>query len=313
MNGLVGLKPTVGLVSRTHVVPISASQDTAGPMARTVADAAALLSALAGSDPADPATLEADARKADYLAALDPAALRGVRLGVLRYPRTPQTDAVFETALKALTAAGAILVEVPLPDEDAIDAAERIVLRAEFKAGIDAYLATTPPTVKTRSLDDLIAFNAAEPRETALFGQETFIEAAKAPPLTDPEYRQALETGRRLAGPEGLDRMLAVADVQALVAASGGPASIVDPVNGARWLGSPSTWPAVAGYPHLTVPMGQVSGLPVGLSFIGTKWSEARLLGFGAAFEAAAGARVAPAFPPSVAVRPEFAAAYDPK
>lgn len=314
MNGIVGLKPTVGLVSRTHVVPISASQDTAGPMARTVADAALLLTAMAGSDPADAATAEADAHRADFVAGLDAGALKGARLGVLRTMagRSPQTDAVFEAALETLKAAGAVLVEVKAVDEDPVDKAERIVMGVEFKAGINAYLASTPATVKTRTLDDLIAFNAAEPRETALFGQEIFLEAAKAPGLADADYLKALETGRRLAGPEGIDRMLAEAGAVALIAPSGGPASIVDPVNGSRWLGSPSTLPAVAGYPHLTVPMGYVSGLPVGLSFIGAKWSDGRLLSLGYAFEQAAKVRVAPTFPGSVAVRPEFATAYAP-
>ncbi|MFN3521930.1 MAG: amidase [Phenylobacterium sp.] len=315
MNGIVGLKPTVGLVSRTHVVPISASQDTAGPMARTVADAALLLTAMAGTDPADPATAEADAHAADFAAGLEPGSLKGARLGVVRYlaGRSPQTEALFDRALEALKSAGAVLVEVELPDETPVDEAERIILGAEFKAGVDAYLATTPPQVKTRSLADLIAFNAAEPRETVLFGQEVFEQAAGAPGLTDPTYLQALDSGRRLAGPEGLDRVLAAAGVEALVAPSGGPASVVDPVNGGRWLGSPSTWPAVAGYPHLTVPMGAVSGLPVGLSFIGPKWSDGRLLSLGYAFEQATQARVTPSFAPSISLRPEIAAAYAPK
>lgn len=312
MNGVVGLKPTVGLVSRTHVVPISASQDTAGPMARTVRDAALLLSAMAGADPADPATAEAGAHRADFAAELDAGSLKGTRLGVLRTMagRSPQTDAVFEQALEALKAAGAILVEVKAPKEDEVDKAEGVVLRAEFKAGLNAYLATTPAAVKTRTLDEVIAFNAATPRETALFGQETFEEAAKAPALDDPAYLTALETGRRLAGPEGIDRMLAEYDVAALVAPSGGPASMVDPVNGSRWLGSPSTLPAVAGYPHLTVPMGYVSGLPVGLSFIGAKWSDGRILSLGYAFEQATKVRVNPTFPASVSARPEIAGAY---
>ncbi|WP_374571692.1 amidase [Phenylobacterium sp.] len=315
MNGIVGLKPTVGLVSRTHIVPISASQDTAGPMARTVADAAALLTAMAGSDPADPATAEADAHRTDFLAGLDAGSLKGARLGYVRSmtERSPKTEAVFDKALETLKAAGAVLVEVKLPDETPVDKAEDVVLHAEFKAGIDAYLASTAPDkVKTRTLDDLIAFNAATPRETVLFGQEIFEEAAKAPALTDPAYKTALETGRRLAGPEGIDKVLAEANVEALVLPSGGPASVVDPVNGSRWLGSPSTWPAVAGYPHLTVPMGYVSGLPVGLSFIGPKWSDGRLLSLGYAFEQAAPARLAPAFPPTVSGRPEYEAAYAP-
>lgn len=317
MNGVVGLKPTVGLVSRTFVVPISPVQDTAGPMTRSVADAAALLTAMAGSDPADPATREADARKTDYLAGLDAHALRGARIGVVRSlaGRSPQIDAVYEQALAALKRAGAVLVEVKGPDEALaaqLGAAEGDALRAEFKAALNAYLATTPPAVRTRTLDELIAFNAHEPRETPLFGQEIFEQSAKAPAITDPAYLDKRAAARRLAT-EGLDRLMAEAKVEALVAPSGAPPGAVDPVNGMRGFGSPSSLPAVSGYPHLTVPMGQVSGLPVGLSFIGPAWSEARLLALGYAFEQATHARRDPGFPASVSLRPEIAHAYDPR
>lgn len=317
VNGLVGLKPTVGLVSRGRIVPISPVQDTAGPITRTVADAAAILSVIAGSDPADPATAEADAHRADYVAGLDARALAGARIGVLRglTGPSPGADAVFEQALAALRAAGAVLVEIKPPDDATraqLSNAEGAALRAEFKAAIDAYLAAAPAAVTSRSLDDLIAFNAATPAETALFGQETFELAAKSPALSDPAYRDLRATALRLAGPEGLDRMLREAQVEAIVAPSGGPASVIDPVNGGRFLGSPSTLPAVAGYPHLTVPMGEVSGLPVGLSFIGPKWSDARILALGYAFEQATHARREPAFLPSVAARPEIARAYRP-
>ena len=312
MNGVVGLKPTVGLVSRTYVAPISESQDTAGPMTRTVADAAAILTVIAGSDPADPATREADARRADYVMALDSRSLKGARIGVMRMTgRSPQTDAVYEKALAALRAAGAELVEVKAPDLDLIDAAEDEVLRTEFKAGVNAYLASTPAAVKTRTLSDLIAFNAAEPRETALFGQELFLQSEKSKGLQDPAYLKARADGKRLAGPQGIDRMLAEYKVDVLVAPSGGPASVNDPVNGMRWIGSPSILPAVSGYPHLTVPMGNVLGLPVGISFIGPAWSEAQLLSLGFAFEQATKARVEPTFPRSIAERPEIKAAYD--
>jgi amidase len=315
-NGVVGFKPTLGLVSRTFVVPLSAEQDTAGPMTRTVADAAALLSAIAGSDPADPATREADARKTDYLAALDPRSLQGARIGVLRMnaDRSPQADAVFETALAALRRAGAVLVEVKGPSAaqmSEMSDAEDEALHVEFKAAIDAYLAATPPGVRTRTLADLIAFNAGEPAETALFGQETFERSAKSPPLTDPGYRAKRATARRLAGPEGLDRMLREADVEVLVGPSGGPASVVDPINGSRGTGSYASLPAIAGYPHLTVPMGAVAGLPVGLSIIGPAWSDARVLSLGYAFEQATHARIEPQFVTSVSARPEIARAYD--
>lgn len=315
LNGVVGLKPTVGLVSRTRIIPISASQDTAGPMTRSVADAAALLTVIAGADPADPATAEADARKTDYVKALDPGALKGARIGVLRGPRgrSPQTDALFDKALATLADQGAVLVDVQPLDETALSAAESQVLSVEFKAGVNAYLASTDPAkVKVRTLADLIAFNAGTPRELALFGQEIFERSQAGPGLDDPAYLKAKAEARRLAGPEGIDRLLATAKVDALVAPSGGPPSIVDPVNGARGIGSPSSPPAAAGYPHLTVPMGAVQGLPVGLSFIGPAWSEARLLSLGYAFEQATHARATPTFKASVAVDPDIAQAYAP-
>ena len=316
-NGIVGLKPTVGLVSRTFVVPISPQQDTPGPMTRTVADAAAVLSAIAGSDPADPMTAAADSHKVDYLAGLKPDALKGARIGVLRMTqgRSPQTDAVFETALDALRKAGAVLVEVKGPDDaslNAISANEGEALRIEFKAALNAYLATTPPAVKTRTLADLVAFNAHEPRETPLFGQEVFEQAQTAPPITDAAYLDKRAKAVQLAR-AALDKMLSENNVEALVGPSTGPASIVDPVNGSRSLGSYSTLPAVSGYPHLTLPMGQVTGLPVNVSFLGPAWSEARLLALGFAFEQATHARFDPLFLPNIAARPEVAKAYDPR
>jgi amidase len=316
MNGIVGLKPTVGLVSRRYIVPISPEQDTAGPMTRTVADAAAVLSAIAGSDPGDPATREADAHRTDYLAGLNPGALQGVRIGVMRgvVRNSAPTEAAYDAALAALKKAGAVLVAIELPDRkvlDEIGAAESDALSAEFRAAIDGYLATTPPSVTVRTLDALIAFDKAEPRETPLFGQEIFERAAKAPALGDPAYLARRDSARKLAR-QALDRMLAGNDVAALVAPTGGPPSIVDPVNGSRTFGSPSTLPAVAGYPHLTVPMGSAQGLPLGLSFIGPAWSEARLLGLAFAFEQATRARRDPTFVPSLAARPDVGRAFDP-
>lgn len=315
MNGVVGLKPTVGLVSRTHVVPLSPEQDTLGPITRSVSDAALLLTAMAGSDPADPATAEADARKTDYTR-LEVGALKGARLGVLRINqgRSPGTDAAFETALTALKAQGAVIVELAPPSREdlaAIAADEIVALKTEFHAAIDAYLAQTPPAVRVRSLADLIAFNRADPRETALFEQELLEDSLKTPDLTDPGYKlqrhRATDTSRAL-----LDRLLAQSGgVDAIIAPTSGPAPVIDPVNGALGLGSVSMLPAVSGYPHLTVPMGAVSGLPIGLSFIGPAWSEARLLSLGAGFEQATHARVEPEFPRS-ARQAENARAYDP-
>jgi amidase len=318
INGVVGFKPTVGLVSRTFIVPISAEQDTAGPIARTVRDAALVLTVIAGSDPADPATREADARKTDYAATLDVNSLRGTRIGVLHgtVGGSAKTEAVFEKALAALRAAGAVLVDVSLPPQPQmakISDAEDAALKSEFKAAIDVYLAASAPAVKTRSLDQLIAFNAATPAETPLFNQEIFEAAAKAPPLTDPGYRQMRADAKRLAGPDGIDKILADAKVEVIVAASGGPAGIVDPVNGTRGLGSVSSLPAIAGYPHLTLPMGQVMGLPVGIAFIGPAWADARVLSLGYAFEQATHAWTPPQFLPSVAARPEISKAYDPR
>jgi amidase len=275
------------------------------------------MNAMAGSDPVDPATREADAHKADYLAGLRPDALAGARIGVLRMTagRSPQTDAVFEEALAALRKAGAVLVEVKGPDEatmNGISASEGEALRIEFKASLNAYLASTPAKVKTRTLDDLIAFDTKEPREMPLFGQEIFEQAAKAPPSTDPAYLEKRATVRRQAR-EALDKMLGDNNVEALVGPSTGPAFMVDPIDGSRSLGSYSSLPAVSGYPHLTVPMGNVVGLPVNLSLIGPAWSEARLLAFGYAFEQATHARIDPQFLPNIGARPEYAKAYDPR
>jgi amidase len=315
MTGIVGLKPTVGLVSRTHIVPITAAQDTAGPMTRTVADAAAVLAAIAGSDPADPATAQADARKADYLAALDREALKGARIGVWHAwkGRSPRTDAVFEAALETLKAQGAVLVELEGPADavmTAIGQAELQLMTADFGPALDAYLATTPAAVKTRTLADIVAFNRAEPRELALFGQEIFEEAAALP--DDPDRAKKRADLTRLSR-ETLDGMLAEQKLDAIVSPSGGPPSIVDPVNGGMFFGSPSRLPAVSGHPHLTVPMGYVLDLPVGISFLGPAWSEPRLLALGFAYEQASRARREPQFPPHVGSRPEVGRAYDPR
>lgn len=304
INGLVGLKPTVGLVSRTHIVPISHSQDTAGPMTRTVTDAALILTAIAGSDPADPATKEADARKTDYAKGLDRNALKGVTLAVARFYTgySPGTDAVFEQALKDLKAQGATLVDVKDFDEGPIGKAEGVVLYTELKVDLNAYLASTDPAkVRTRTLADLIAFNKATPKELEWFGQESFEKAEATKGYDDPEYIKAVADGKRLAGPEGIDRILKDTGAVAIVAPTTGPAWTIDPLNGDHYGGSSTTLPAVAGYPHLTVPMGQVGGLPVGLSFIGPAWSEARLLNLGYAYEQATHRRIEPKLLPTVA------------
>jgi amidase len=305
VNGVVGLKPTVGLVSRTHVVPISHTQDTPGPMTRDVRDAALLLSVIAGSDPADAATAPADAHKTDYLAGLKPDALKGVRIGVMRFAAGfhPETEHVFAQALATLAGAGAVLVEIDkFPHDQKLGKFENIVLMTELKVDLNAYLATTAPErVKSRTLEDLIEFdkaNAAE--EMPLFGQNQFEIAEATKGLDDPDYLTAKADAHRLAGPEGIDAMLAANNVAVLVAPTLGPAWLIDPVLKDKSTGGGAGGPAaVAGYPHLTVPMGAVDGLPVGLSFIGPAWSEARLLAYGFAFEQAAHARRPPTYRPT--------------
>lgn len=305
INGLVGFKPTLGLVSRTHVIPISHSQDTAGPMARSVKDAALVLTALAGSDPADPATREADARKTDYAAGLTPDYLKGVRIGVLTDRRggNARVHAVFDKALAQLKAAGAVLVEIKdsRAGLEGLGEAEFKVLMVELKAGLNAYLATTPDAVKARTLKDIIAFNTANAdTELAWFDQGLFDLAESQKGLGDPEYLAALEKSKRLAGAEGIDRMLKTHDVRFLVGPSNAPAWVSDLVNGDHSIGpSQSQLPAVAGYPHITVPMGLVAGLPVGLSIIGGQWQDHDVIKAGYAFEQASKARVAPRYAPT--------------
>ena len=309
LNGVVGFKPTVGLVSRTHIVPISASQDTAGPITRTVHQAAELLSVIAGSDPADPATRLADAHRVNFAAALSPHSLRGARLGVMRFASTSQLDPAFEAALAVLKAQGATLVEIRKFDVKAIGDNEGKVLNTELKAGLNAYLATTPPSVTSRTLAQVIAFNQAHAaQEMGLFGQETFIDAQKTKGLSDPAYKKARATSLAAAGVNGIDKLLAASKLDALVGPTTGPSWKIDAVNGDSFSGGGAgSLAAVAGYPHLTVPMGTVRGLPVGLSFMGAKWSDARILSLGFAYEQASHALVSPRFPRSIEETSEVA------
>ena len=292
MNGLVGLKPTVGLISRTGIVPISRTQDTAGPITHTVRDAALLLTAMAGSDSADPATAHANAHRTDYTRALDPHALKGVRLGVARFLLkgfTPETLRVFDHALAVLKAQGATLVNVDDYHMSKLAKDENIVLSTELKADLNAYLAGSPPAVKSRTLAQLIAFDDAHARqEMQWFGQSMFLEAERTKGLEDPAYLEARAANLRRAGPDGIDRLLKEHDVAALISPTQSPAPVIDLVNGDAGMGpGDSSLAAVAGYPYITVPMGEVHGLPVGLSFIGPKWSEARLLGLAYSYERA--------------------------
>jgi amidase len=258
---------------------------------------------MAGSDAADPATKDADTRKADYAASLNPDALRGARIAVLRFLAGYHdgTDAAFDRALAAMKAAGADIVEV---SSDAgrgeLSAAEIQILLTELKADLNRYLSSTPAAVKTRSLADVIAFNNATPAEMRYFGQDLFEKAQTTTGVADPGYQAAAVKARRLAGAEGIDRWLREHRAVALVAPTGGPAWLTDLATGDHFLGSASEAPAVAGYPHVTVPMGDVMGLPVGLSFIGPAWSEARLISLAYAFEQRTKARKRPGFPLSV-------------
>lgn len=299
-NGLVGIKPTVGLVSRTHVVPISHSQDTPGPMGRTVADVAAVLSVVAGTDAADAATAEADAHRADYVAALDANALSGKRIGVLRFQAgfSPAVDAQFAQAIAHLREAGAEIVEIAEapPGVSGLGGDELIILLTELRVDLNAYLATTPPAVSTRTLADVIRFNSATPAETALFGQDLFERAEATSGLDSRAYVEARERAQRNAA-QAIDTMLSSNRVDALVAPTLGPAWTIDVLNGDHFVGGgASSLPAVAGYPHVTVPMGQVGGMPVGLSIVGERWSEAKLLAFAFAYEQRAQARTRPPY-----------------
>lgn len=289
INGVVGFKPTVGLVSRDGVIPISRTQDTAGPMTRSVTDAALLLSAMAGPDSRDPATRSA--RTTDYMAALNLDALRGARLGIVRsaFTGNQRIDAIHEQALSALSAKGARLIDwVKLPSAEQYQDSEFSVLLYEMKAGLNTYLREFGRGAPVNSLADIIAFNEANAaQEMSHFGQELFLRAKELGGLRSKPYLAALETCQRLARTEGIDEALRRHELDALVAPTGGVAWLTDFVNGDHYTGSFSTPAAVAGYPHLCVPCGFAAGLPVGLSFVGPAWSDARILGLGFAFEQA--------------------------
>jgi amidase len=303
VNGLVGLKPTVGLVSRGGIIPISISQDTAGPMGRRVADVARLLGAMAAADASDPAGMAAaEHLPADYTTQLKPDALAGKRIGVLRQAMGwhPGVDAAMENAIATLRAQGAQVQDVTVPTWGQWDEAELDTLLYEFKDGLDAYLraaGTTPA-----SLEALVAWNQAH-AEAAMpwFGQELFERAVAKGPLTEPAYAAARDKARRLAGREGLLKVLDAGRLDALVAPAASPAWVTDPVLGDHFIGAGYGIAAVAGTPSLSVPMGDVHGLPVGIVFLGRAWSEPQLLGFGYAFEQATHARKPPTYRPTLA------------
>lgn len=302
INGIVGFKPSVGLVSRTHVVPISSTQDTPGPMTASVWDAAMLLGAIAGEDPADPVTLTAQNRVTDYTAGLADYSLQGVRIGVMRKQVGNREDltSLFDQALADMRAAGAELVEIEFNPNQQMYRDSFTVLMFELREEMGKYLASLPGENMPRSLADLIAFNKAHAsEEMRWFGQDLF-ELAET--TTDREaYETARENALRIAGEETLDKLLADNDVQFLVAPTRGPTWVSDLVNGDNFngsigFGSPA---AIAGYPHLTVPMGAIEGLPVGISFFGAKWADHEVLKIGAAYERARSAVLAtPSFKP---------------
>jgi amidase len=303
-NGIVGVKPTVGLVSRAGIIPISHSQDTAGPMARTVRDAALVLNAIAGIDPRDPATGGDDRRQREYTAFLDEGGLKGARIGVPRsffnYPG--QVERVLETALDGMRAQGAILIDpVDLRLPPGTGELELSVLLYELKANLNIYLATLGPAISVRSLADVIRFNEENrDREMPYFGQELFIEAQEKGPLTDEVYRRQLQTIRRAARDRGIDAVMDAQRLDAIVAPTGGPAWPTDLVNGDQVGESSSTPAAIAGYPNITVPAGDVDGLPIGLSFFGRPWSESTLFRIAYAFEQATKHRRPPKFLPTL-------------
>ena len=304
INGLVGLKPTVGLVSREGIIPISFSQDTAGPMTRSVSDAAYLLSVLAGRDDADPATARtAWNTSLDYHLHLDANALKGARIGVIRSKLVihPDAAAATEEAIRTMREAGATIVDAEIPTEGQWSDDETTLLLYEFKSGMERYLQKHNAPLKT--LSQLIGYNAQyRTSEMPLFGQELFEQANAKGGLNEPEYISARSRASRLAGPEGIDAALKGQRLDALIAPATGPAWISDPLTGDHFPGAGYGAAAVAGYPSLTIPMGNSNGLPLGLVFMGTAWSEPKLIGLGYAYEQLTRARQPPEYRPTLHV-----------
>lgn len=309
MNGIVGIKPTLGLVSRSGIIPISHNQDTAGPMARNVTDAAILLSAMAGSDPHDPATANADKHATDYTRFLDPNGLRGKRIGVVRQlaGSEPNADRVLDEAIAAMKAQGAVIVDpVTLPHLAELSDPEMTVMLYDFKHDLNAYLANRKG-LQVKTLADLIDFDKREAaREMPWFAQDLFEQAQAKGPLTDKAYLDALNKAKQLSGPQGIDAALQADHLDALLSPSWGPAYLTDLVlgdhivSGNPTIGGASQPAAVAGYPSITVPAGWAHGLPVGIVFFGTKWSEPTLISIAYGFEQHTHAWQAPKFLPTV-------------
>jgi amidase len=303
-NGIVGIKPTVGLVSRAGIIPISHSQDTAGPMGRTVADAAALLGSLAGADPDDPATrLPGRKAAADYTKFLDRGGLRGARIGVVHksYDFSESIASVLRAAFDAMKHEGAVLIDpVEIASLGKFDDSEMDVMLYEFKHDLNAYLGSAGPSVPVHSLKEVIAFNEEYAgKELAYFGQDLFVKAEKKGPLTDKAYLDALAKNHRLTRAEGIDAAMDKYRLDALVAPTAGPSWLIDLVDGDHDTGGTSSLAAVAGYPNINVPAGFVLGMPVGISFFGRAWSEPTLIKIAYAFEQATLHRRPPRFLPT--------------
>ncbi|MDQ3244377.1 MAG: amidase [Gemmatimonadota bacterium] len=305
-NAIVGLKPTLGLVSRSGIIPIAHSQDTAGPMTRTVADAAILLGALAGADPLDSATKNARSRGApDYTRFLDVNGLRGARIGVARakfFGYSDAADALVNEAINVMGRRGAVIVDpADIPNAGQYGDTEFEVLLYEFKADLNSYLASLGPKAPVKSLAQVIQFNERnKDREMPWFGQELLLMAEKKGGLTSSKYRAALAKNRRLSRTEGIDAVMRRHRLDAIVAPTGSPPWPTDLVNGDHFTGGSSTPAAVAGYPNITVPAGFTRGLPVGVSFIGRAWSEPVLIRLAYAFEQATRHRRPPRFVPTM-------------
>jgi amidase len=306
-NGIVGIKPTVGLLSRSGIIPIAHSQDTAGPMARTVTDAALLLTVLAGIDPSDRATLESRHHtRIDYTRSLNVNGLRGARIGVPRnkfFGYSDSADKLVNAAIEVMKRQGAVIVDpADITTAGTFDDSEFEVLLYEFKADLNKYLAGLPPSVKVRTLKDIIDFNERNrDREMPYFGQEIMLMAQKKGPLSEKKYRDALAKNHLKSRAQGIDAVMKKHRLDALIAPTTSPAWPTDVLNGDHFTGGSSTPAAVAGYPSINVPVGFVHGLPVGMSIFGAAWSEAKLINIAYAYEQATHHRAPPKFLPTLA------------
>jgi len=304
-NGLAGIKPTVGLTSRSGIIPISHSQDGAGPMARTVADAAALLGAMTGVDAEDSASANSEGRSlADYTRFLDPGGLRGMRIGVVRkhFGFSDEVDQLLEAAIKVMSQQGATMVDpVVIETHGKFDDSEFLAFQYEFKADLNAYLARLGPGAPVHTLKEIIEFNEKNrEKEMPYFGQDILLKAEAKGPLTEKEYLDAVEKNHKLARTEGIDATMDKSKLDALIGPTGGPAWLTDLITGDHFGGGSSSAAAVAGYPSISVPAGYIHGLPIGISFFGRAWSEPTLIKIAFAYEQATKHRKPPRFLPTV-------------